>query len=474
MPVDSALIEALLAPVAGDAPAGKDLRYDARYDQAKEARREDPELPPGGLATERKLADWPAVVRLTSALLEKETKDLQLAAWLTESLLKRDGLTGLATGLDVLRGILDRYWDSCYPAWDEDDPELRGAPLELVGGKFDVHVRQTPVAPGVTLLAHQVSRGVPSEEEAKSNKDKRTAREEALADGKLPPEEVDKAVAEAPKAFYKTLVAGTDAALASLAALERTADDKFGRDAPSFMKLRGALDEMRRVAGGILAQKLIEDPDPVVEVPEEVIGGDGGVGTGDGEGGALSPEPVSAADAAARVAVAARFLRKQAPTSPAPYLMLRGLRWGELRNGTGALDPKLLDAPPTAARTKLKGLLLDGKWPELLEQCETLMATPQGRGWLDLQRYTLTACARLGAGYDAVAQGVRTELRALLAALPQLPETTLMDDTPTANPETQAWLASEGLLDGAAPRPPPPTTARTRTSMTGPGRSAWR
>jgi type VI secretion system protein ImpA len=102
----------------------------------------------------------------------------------------------------------------------------------------------------------------------------------------------------------------------------------------------------------------------------------------------------------------------------------------------------LLEAPPTPVRARLKALLLDGRWAELLEQGEQLMATPQGRGWLDLQRYVVTACVRLGPTYDAVAAGIRAELLALLDALPQLPEVTLMDDTPTANAETRAWLAT--------------------------------
>jgi len=48
MPVDTTLLEALLAPVPGDNPTGRDLRYDPRYDQVKEARREDLELPAAG------------------------------------------------------------------------------------------------------------------------------------------------------------------------------------------------------------------------------------------------------------------------------------------------------------------------------------------------------------------------------------------------------------------------------------------
>jgi len=440
MPVDTALLEALLAPVPGDNAAGRDLRYDPRYDQVKEARREDLELPAGGLATERKVADWPQVVKLSSQLISTETKDLQLTAWLTEALLKRDGLTGLTTGLEALRGVLDRYWDGCYPAWDEEDPELRAGPLDWVGSKLDVPVRQTAVAPGgVSLLDFQTSRSIPSEGEAEATREKRTAREEALADGKRSPEDVDGAIAGAPKAFYKALIAETDAAFATAAALEKATDERFGRDAPSFAKLRSALEDIRRVAAPILAQKLIDDPDPIVE---EAVGEDGAGVVADGP---LAPEPVSVADAAQRVAVAARFLRKHDPTNPAPYLMLRGFRWGELRVRAPEIEPKLLEAPPTAVRSRLKGLMLDGKWSDLLEQCETVMATPQGRGWLDLQRYVLTACDRLGGSYDGVAAGVRAELRTLLTALPQLREMTLMDDAPTANGETQDWLDGQGL-----------------------------
>src|SRR5260370_40876723 len=66
------------------------------------------------------------------------------------------------------------------------------------------------------------------------------------------------------------------------------------------------------------------------------------------------------------------------------------------------------------------------------------MAMPCGRGWLDLQRYAVRALDENG--YSGIASAIRSELRSLLADLPQLPQWTLADDTPTANPETQAWL----------------------------------
>ena len=159
-----------------------------------------------------------------------------------------------------------------------------------------------------------------------------------------------------------------------------------------------------------------------------------------------TPEPTNRADAAARIAVVARWMRKEDPTNPAPYLMVRGYRWGELRVAAPDVDPKLLEAPPTAMRSRLKGLLLDGKWNELLELGEALMATAQGRGWLDLQRYAMTACTNLGTSYDPVAAVIKSELRALLSAIPSLSRMTLMDDTPTANGETGEWLKQDGLL----------------------------
>jgi type VI secretion system protein ImpA len=157
-------------------------------------------------------------------------------------------------------------------------------------------------------------------------------------------------------------------------------------------------------------------------------------------------EPKNEKDAWGRIAVVARFLRQQAPTNPGPYMMLRGLRWGELRTASGEIDPKALAAPPTALRQQLKTLLLDGRWSDLLEACEGVMARPDSRGWLDLQRYAVTACDNLGAAYDAVGQAIRGAMMLLLRDFPRLPEMTLMDDTATANVETRQWLVDQRLI----------------------------
>jgi len=112
----------------------------------------------------------------------------------------------------------------------------------------------------------------------------------------------------------------------------------------------------------------------------------------------------------------------------------------------------LLEGPPTELRQHIKKLAIEGKWNELLEAAENAMSLPCSRGWLDLQRFVVDACVGLGSQYAAIAMAIRSELKALLHDQPQILETNLLDDTPAANSETQAWL-KELLAEPATPSP---------------------
>src|SRR5437868_1722791 len=93
------LRDELLNPIPGANPAGESLRYAPIYDKIKEARRNEDEAPQGDWQRERKVADWPQTIKLITEALGKKSKDLQLAAWLTEAWLWRDGVSGLREGI---------------------------------------------------------------------------------------------------------------------------------------------------------------------------------------------------------------------------------------------------------------------------------------------------------------------------------------------------------------------------------------
>lgn len=58
------------------------------------------------------------VARLAREVLTEEGKDLRVAGYLILSTLYVEGPEGLLDAIEVYRGILDKYWDGCYPLKD--------------------------------------------------------------------------------------------------------------------------------------------------------------------------------------------------------------------------------------------------------------------------------------------------------------------------------------------------------------------
>lgn len=454
----------LLNPIEGPNPSGANLRYDPVYDKIKEARREEAQPPPGMTEQDRKVSDNAQVIKLTTDLLTNKTKDLQLAAWLTEASLKQRGFGGLKDGLALCCGLVDNYWDTLYPEIEDGDAESRGAPLGFVGVKLDIPLKLVPVVEKAKygVLDYQQSRDVGYEDQAKSD-DAKKKRAAVIKEGKLAPELFDKAFEETPKKFYAQAENDLDACLRNLTRLKKSCDEKFGNEGPTYGPLQSALEATRHVIHGMLQKKREKEPDPVevVAAAEATTGAEGqgaAAGTTPLRTGVLisvegSSEPADRMETIKKIAEAAAFLRRREPQSPAPYLMLRGLRWGELRSAIEQADPTKLEAPPTELRRHLKKLLLDKKYEELLDAAENAMALPCGRAWLDMQRFVVEACEAIGGGYEAIARAIRSELKALVTDIPQLLDATLMDETPAANAETRAWLVSVSQ----APAPGAPT-----------------
>ena len=444
----------LLAPIPGAKPSGENLRYAPVYDKIKEARREDDDAPQGDWQRERKVADFNLVIKLASDALATKSKDLQLAAWLTEASLKKDGFSGLQESLELLRALIAEYWETLYPEIEDGDLELRAAPLDWVGAYLGDSVRKTAITKsGLNFYKYKESRSVGYEEQASESDGKRAARETAVAEGKITAEDFDAAVQNTPTTLYEAWVGSLDGSLERLEALNELCNEKFGENTPGFSKLRTALEEVRQVVNSLWQQKLDREGRPaaaVEEIAEAQPADEREFVAVSSSGVAAAPartapkraiaglEPADSDEVALRLDAVAKYLRQADGYSPAAYLMLRGYRWGELRGYGENPDPSLLAAPSTETRQQIKRLALDANWVELIETAESAMAEPCGRAWLDLQRYVVRACEEYG--YPAIALAIKAEIKVLLQDIPKLTEWTLADDTPTANGETQTWL----------------------------------
>jgi len=465
------LREDLLQPIPGDNPSGTNLYYSPLFDKIKEARRQESTGPMGAWERDVKTADWAQAVKLCEEALATQTKDLWLGVWLTEALIARDKYAGLREGLDLLRGLIENFWDTLYPELEDGDAELRAAPVEWLGNYLEPEKGSSPALAvqfvglndrGLHYFQYKEAQSIGYEEAVKTNDTRLKAREAALREGKIPPEAFDAALSETPKESVRKLDADLKGSLQSLQELDELCVTKFGNAAPSFTKLKRALEEVGTTLHVLVLKKLEQDPDPA---PSPGFAAQAGTAALDGavDGAPFSferigdlkidPEQLDALigaelhtrdDAVLRVAAVARYLRQHEPASPVPYLLLRAFRWGELRGAVDGQLSQMLESPPAEIRSALRRHAQASNWRQVLETAETAMSQGFGRGWLDIQRYAIRACDELG--YQNAAKALRSELKALLGDMPELPDLIMQDDTGAANPETIAWLRKEGYF----------------------------
>ncbi|MFP5230380.1 MAG: type VI secretion system protein TssA [Acidobacteriota bacterium] len=466
----------LLNPIPGDNPAGVSLRYERIYDQIKEARTEDDEtLPTRGWERSVKKADFGLVMKLAGEALATKSKDLQLAAWLTEAHMKREGLSLLQPCIKLLLDLQEQFWDNVYPEIDEGDAGMRAVPLEWIANRLGALLREAAITrDGLSFFDYKAARKVGYETEAKSD-NQREAREKAIAEGKLTAEDFDKSFAATPKVFYRNLDNSLKATAETLDAMQLFCEAHYGSEAPGFGKLRDSLEEVGAVIGSLLNEKLKLEPDQVEVLaesePEPEPVAEAAVPASEPtqavaapkaprSSGTLSAEPTDWDDAVQWVHVCAQFFVKEKISSPIAYLLQSAIRLGEMRHRASRASYDFLVSPPAETRQNLKRLAMEASWDELQKAAIAAAGEPCGRAWLDVHRYVWKAADENG--YSALASCVIASVRALLKDVPELLTWTLDDDTPTANAETQKWLeemvlqkAVESPAEAAAPEPAP-------------------
>lgn len=148
----------LLEPVSEDQPSGPDLERSADFQALVIAATGRPATDINGRVTEAQEPDW-VDVRDRAAALLAQTKDIQGAVLLTEALIRTDGLPGLRSGLMLLHGYLETYWDTIWPELDLEDGDdaalLRLNRLKNVGdrGRVIRPIRAMKL-PGTRMLGH--------------------------------------------------------------------------------------------------------------------------------------------------------------------------------------------------------------------------------------------------------------------------------------------------------------------------------
>ena len=343
LPTGHVDLEVLLAPVSPERGTGTDLREDfspnSLYFRLRDARAEarDAERQAESAAGEAAApAQWRVVQDLATQALAEHSKDLEVASWLTEALVRTAGLSGLAAGAAVIGGLLELYWEDLYPQPDEEGVATRVGPLAGLSGQgYDGTLLQplrrvvlfnrpdgTPFGYWQYLAAVDLA-GI-------TDPVRRGQRIEA---GTVPFEEVEKEARLAGPAHWSARRREVAAALLAWSQMASVLDEKSGSDSPSTSRVRDLLAAMEEACGRF--------------APAEALGGfEGGAddaplpasGSEMAAGGPAAAGRISGREQAlAQLGEIAAWFKRNEPHSPLAYTLDEAVRRGRMT------WPELLD-----------------------------------------------------------------------------------------------------------------------------------
>ena len=326
--MSSAQLEDLLAPISPEHAGGADPDCSPDMYAIRRLRQgDDLQLPQGHWVREVQTPQWPRVRELCERILAGQGKDLRVAGWHLEALAHVEGFRGLAFGLEVLGGLLERYWDEVPPALFPEDREERIARLEWLNDDRQLPVliasipMTRPETGGLSYLSWQESRLV----ENLGLRDPQ-ARDQAAAEGKPTGDAWQRAVRDSGRGFCLQLADDIRQARTAFQALEERVDRCCGQDAPVLGAFREALRGCAELADQMVGGFSPDLPAETQDCPPA--------------GPAQDPSPTavpsgvgSREEALQRLQEVATYFRNCEPHSPVGPLVERAARWAEMPLG---------------------------------------------------------------------------------------------------------------------------------------------
>lgn len=329
-------ISALLEPVSEESPAGSDIREDTSatspYSTIKDARNSARTAERNNLFADNNSEaneNWNIIRKLAPEILKTQAKDLEIASWYTEALLRQHGYAGLRDGFKLIHQLIEQYWDNLFPMPDEDGLETRVASLTGLNGEGGEGVLMAPIRnvditegqhPGpFNYWRYQQALDV----QKISDEDNRNEKASKLG---FSMEDVDNAVTESSESFFVNIRDDVQLCLNEYKAISQLLDGHCGsHDAPPVSNIKHVLEDCLSAINHLGKHKF-----PVAAAADETAEGAEGLGTS-GSGSSITSGPVkNRADAFRQLSEISAFFRKTEPHSPISYILQKAVKWGDM------------------------------------------------------------------------------------------------------------------------------------------------
>ncbi|MGA0603168.1 type VI secretion system protein TssA [Caulobacter sp. KR2-114] len=334
-------IEALLAPISDDAPAGVDLRQDSSpssvYFQLKDARSaaRRAERAADEEGEDRQVAEWQTILSLAPTVLAEQSKDLEITAWYIEALLRAHGFAGLRDGFALTAAMLERYWDSFHSLQDDDGLVTRLAPLSGLNGVESDGTLIQPLRKVVITVAsgeHKAFSYYDYEQAtAISQIADAAARQRRIDKGGVTLEVFSSSVAAGGGRYYIGLIEDLDGAITQFKALASLLDGKAGADSPPTSLIQDLLDSILQTVR-TLSKDLVAAVAPAPAAAEEAAATGGEATSGAAAPAAAGGIPATGnalrnrEDALRMMLQLAEYFRATEPQSPISNMLEEAVR----------------------------------------------------------------------------------------------------------------------------------------------------
>ncbi len=271
---------------------------------------------------------WSEIILKAVEVLAQQSKDLEVTAWLCDSLLRVHGFAGLRDGLRLARELVENHWDTLYPSLDTSGEGI-AVRLNQFGSLFRARQHpalRVPLTEGdkFTELDYEQAQTLDKLADPKE----KAAR---IAKGEVTLQKFAEAVRETSTSFLKALLEDIEESLAEGEKLVAVLKPKCGKNergedmAPSAREftevLKRVLAVVRLVAGDRITAKA-----PSVAEPEGVGKQELGVAAAE----AAQPKELTRDTALSRLRDLADFFRRSEPHSPISHHLEEAVRWGQL------------------------------------------------------------------------------------------------------------------------------------------------
>ena len=366
-------IDSLLIPISEEAPTGLDVRedpsptsiYQAIKSERNQARAAERQSVHDGESSEA-ASHWRQITELAPQIIGPQSKDLEVASWYAEAMLRRHGFAGLRDAFRLIDGMLSNFWETIHPMPDEYGIETRVSCLSGLNGEGAEGVLIAPIRkvaltegdfPGPFSL-WQYRQAL----QAQKSPDEQT-RQSKIANLGFSSDVIQKSVNESSDSFITNLRDDILACIEHYRSIGKQLDEFCGiHEAPPTSTIVNVLEETLGAVNHLGKDKFPAEVENDIDEQDEELT----------EGSTDTHTPVVAAkkeknsletreDAFKQLLEISEFFKKTEPHSPVSYILQKAVKWGRmpLSDLIGELIP---DANARDKYTELTGV--SGEPPE--------------------------------------------------------------------------------------------------------------